>query len=300
MESREFINKDDTLTRSSRLEKNKNLYDKISNTNIDDFNISSNTSVIDNSETATIDVERIKRILDTKYNEVPKRKSIKIEEEVIQVKELEQTKEYDINAILDKAKSENVVTYEEDKVKKSVDSHYEILKNLDIAEDPEELADEVEVLSNTSVVAEEPEELLDLINTIVIHENKIKEEYTNVALDLFEDLKSDEGDTDLTDPINLVTEPAPRKLDETIKIEAINIAEELNKNDIKAIADKMYEKKDEPVKSSSSQEFDSSDFEELFDQDELKVSIWLKLFIFIIILGFIGGMYLFLTTFMSM
>ena len=64
---------------SSRLAKNEELYKEISKSELDNYEVKSNSTVL-GANNAEIDVEKIKKILDTRYNEIPKRRSIRLEE----------------------------------------------------------------------------------------------------------------------------------------------------------------------------------------------------------------------------
>lgn len=287
-EDKNFENKQ----RMSRLEKNKHLYEKISESNLENFDVFSNTTIIGANDTNQIDIEKIKKILDNKYNETPRRKTIKIEtEETIIEKELSNTKEYDINAILDKAKSEKTVSYEEQRVKKPVETNYEILKNLDVLAEKEKTDEEdVETeeayqTSPLSVTSEEPQELLDLINTIVINEKKLKEENTSIALDLFEDLKAD-GNEEITEKISeiAVDNTIEKAVKKEINVESINLSEETEN------LEEMFETKET--------KFKKSDFESLEDESDAS-NILIKILMILLIIGFIAGMYIFLTTFLE-
>lgn len=82
--------------------------------------MNSNVSVIDTNANS-IDVNKLSQILDKKYNEyAPKRRSIEVPayEEPIIDKPLVDTKEYDINAILEKAKQGKNVDYNKERLKK--------------------------------------------------------------------------------------------------------------------------------------------------------------------------------------
>lgn len=283
MESRERIHKSKQDSFSSRTEKNKNLYEEINKQSIDGFDVFSNATVIADNETNQIDVEMIKKILDTKYNEAPKRKTISIEEETTITPVEEETKEYDINAIIDKAKSEKTESYEKQRTKKPNVEQYDILKNLKIeAKDEEEI--EKEDKNSITLSNEEPEELMDLINTIVINENKLKQENTEIALDLFEDLRPDENEE--IEPEEIVVTDKQRELEKTaLKIEEITLS-----NDEEEIDDKSFETKETVFK--------KSDFETLDDEKEGS-GIILKIFLVLLLLGFIAGMYFFLTTYLN-
>jgi hypothetical protein len=93
----------------SRQSRNAELYKTINKSELNNYDIKSNATVLGPSNKGQIDVEQIKKILDTRYNELPKRKSIRIEDlstEEEASKE-ESTKEYDINAILEKPEMKN-------------------------------------------------------------------------------------------------------------------------------------------------------------------------------------------------
>lgn len=177
-------------TRSSR---NKELYKEISKTELDNYEVKSNATVIGENP-GNINVEKIKSILDTHYNDAPKRRSIRVDvpEEEAPKKAVFETKEYDINVIIDKAKEDKVENYSEDRVKKLRDTQYDILNNLDIKkedyiEDYEE--DDMEVKKERT-----SKELEELINTITLKEKDLKKEDTDTnPLDIFEDLKGSEN-----------------------------------------------------------------------------------------------------------
>ena len=82
----------------SRASRNQELYKEISKTELDNYEVRSNEAVIGDNK-GSIDVEKIKSILDTHYKDAPKRKSIAIEDEEIVKTKAEETKEYDINVI---------------------------------------------------------------------------------------------------------------------------------------------------------------------------------------------------------
>ena len=64
---------------NSRYRKHEELYKEISKNELDNYEVKSNATVIGENKNE-IDVEKIKKILDTKYNEAPKRQSIRLEE----------------------------------------------------------------------------------------------------------------------------------------------------------------------------------------------------------------------------
>ena len=176
---------------SSRMQKNQSLYEEVRNTNLTNFDVNSNVSIIE-EDASSIDVRKIRKFLDEKYNEeAPKRKSIEVPEfdEPIIEEPLQDTKEYDINAVLEKAKKGKTIDYSKERLKKIRDAQYEILNNLDL-----ELK-KVEEAKNTTVKKEEEDNLMNLINTITELKTKNKKNLSKEAsgaLDLLSDLKDDE------------------------------------------------------------------------------------------------------------
>ena len=84
---------EDTVELPSRLVKNQDLYKEVSSKELNSFDVNSNASVLDN-KVSTVDIEKIKEMLDRKYREVPKDKSIGNKEEVIESVSLDETREY--------------------------------------------------------------------------------------------------------------------------------------------------------------------------------------------------------------
>ena len=158
------INKYNESDKMSRISKNSDLYKQINDSELDNFNVHSNATVIGNQE-REIDVEQIKKILDKRYNDRPQRRSIRVEprEEVSRL-DKDDTKEYDLTKVLEKAKDEKVETYDEVRAKKLRNTQYDILNNLNIEETEEKEENKIN-----------PEEnLMNLINTITINEAKKK------------------------------------------------------------------------------------------------------------------------------
>lgn len=167
----------------SRSKKNEDLYKSISNEELDQYTIKTNATVLSDNGT-NIDIDHIKRILETRYNEVPKRKSISIpEEETTEDSTQIETKEYDINLILEKAKEQENLDYEKNRFKKLRDTQYDILKDLNLGNGSNKTSADDEKVDK--------DELLELINTITQKELENKQK-SNDPLDLFPDLKGDD------------------------------------------------------------------------------------------------------------
>lgn len=278
----------------SRVAKNEELYKEINDASLDNFSVRNNATVIGNQD-PEIDIEKIKKILDTKYNNAPKRKSIRIdipeeEEEV----DTEPTKEYDLNVVLEKAKDELPETYEEARAKKLRNTQFDILNNLHIEEDQEE---------------EEPskaeEDLMELINTISINEKKISEiseklgqnheeikeqvtpeEKENDAFGILDELKG----SDDTEVYESMTEEI-KKVEEQDKLEETKKDDEEEKKE-NTIVEKV---KDETMDSSfyTTSLFKKHDFADDEDDTDKGLNIVIKILIVLVIICFLVGIFLF-------
>ena len=224
---------DNNTNVGSRTARNTQLYKDISKTELENFEVKSNATVIGNNR-GSIDVEKIKSILDTHYNDVPKRRSIKLDppKEEVKPKPIFETKEYDINVILDKAKEEKVENYNEDRAKKLRDTQFDILSNLNI--NREDFIEDYDGDSNfekdksreDSTAARKLEEL---INTITLNEQDIKKEKENILseskkiddtdpFDIFEDLKGNEN-TAILEGLQEKTEKLIQKMEQTTSLD---------------------------------------------------------------------------------
>ena len=266
----------------SRVAKNDDLYKQINNSELDNFNVRSNATVIGNQE-REIDVEQIKKILDKRYNSAPKRRSIRIEERPHEnIISDEPTKEYDLTKVLEKAKDEKVETYEENRAKKLRNTQYNILSNLNIdGEEKEE------------VKATPEENLMNLINTITINEAKKLEEKNSNSndidpLDILSDLKGDD-DTQVYESMET----------EVTKITEIKEKEKENNNQITEVKNKKQEKLDNSFYTSNL--FKKNDFEDDnkdFVDDE-KIGIGIKILIVLLVVTFLVGLFLFLKSYLK-
>ena len=197
MSSRMEKYSNDSSNLSSRTKRNEELYKTVSlnMSELDSFDLSSNVAVLGDNE-SNIDVDKIRQMLEYRYSEAPKRRSIKLEAPVPSRKKLDETKEYDINAVLTKAKATQEHDYETDRLRKLRDTQYNILKDLDF--ELERLQEETAMGEIDSSTAEA--KLMDLINTIT-HKEQVGDD-VSASLDLLEDLKG----TDDTVTIPAVTE----------------------------------------------------------------------------------------------
>lgn len=275
-----------------RTAKNNELYEEIKKSEIENFDIGSNAKVIGNNE-AQIDINKLKDILEKNYQEVPKRRSLKLdipEEEEI---EMEKTKEYDINAILEKAREEKEVDYQRERLKKVRDTQYDILKNL-----------EVEQEEPKSKAADErtKEELLDLIQTINLNETQNKTIKALAEEEKEEEIELDEDtDTEL-DPLDILNDL--RGDENTVVAGAKEFENELKEAQEKKEKEEIAEALDEDVDDSfytSSMSFNKNDFADFSDLEESKASrILIKILIVIVFLAIIAGIVIFLNDFLNL
>lgn len=198
----------------SRAQKNENLYKEINKSEIEKFEINSNATILGNNS-RNIDVEKIKKILDTKYNEAPKRKSIVLEQyEDDEPVSLEKTREYDINAILERAREEKQVDYERERLKKIRDTQFDILKNLNLHEDEEDVEDTNE------------NNLMTLIDAINEKEKQVEKDLD--PLDILTDLKGNENTIvldGLKEEIENKSDDIDKKIDDSFYTTSVNLSQ---------------------------------------------------------------------------
>lgn len=207
---------EDTKYIQKRTNRNSNLYKEMSQTELTDFNINNNAKVIGENESNYVNVDKLKEILEKNYHTGKKRSQVKLvpetEEEPI---ELEQTKEYDINAILEKAREEKEVNYEKERLKKVRDTQYDILKTLNIEEEKRE---------NITTDSKTKEELLQLINTIT--ENELQTSKLD-PLDILTDLKGDNSNTVVmgAKETEQATPPKEEKIDDSFYTNSLSFTQ---------------------------------------------------------------------------
>jgi len=274
----------------SRTARNTELYKEISKTELENFEVKSNATVIGNNR-GSIDVEKIKSILDTHYNDVPKRRSIQLDlpKEEEAPKQVFETKEYDINVILDKARENKTENYSEDRAKKLRDTQFDILNNLDI--NREDFIEDYDGDSEYSKPKENStaKKLEELINTITLNEQDIKKEKVaepkeesnenssevdddTDPLDIFEDLKGDEN-TAILEGLQEKTEKLIQKMEQTTSLD-----------------NSFF------TKSNSFKKSDFEDFKELEEKEG--AGIFTKIIIGLLALVFIAGVIILVKSFL--
>lgn len=260
-----------------RSQKNEELYKQVSQESIEEFNVNSNVSIL-KDDAKNIDLEMLKEMLEKKYREPSRKKTIKLEdlEEVEEQIKLEQTREYDINAILEKAKEKKTVDYETERLKKIRDTQYDILKGLDLSKkEPEEM----------QKVTNDEEKLMSLINTITANELSKKEKEESVdPLDILSDLKGNDN--------TAVIEGLKENTSSNTQINTDKIKEVVKKEVQSQIDNSFYTK---------SFKLSQKDFEEFKDlEDDVKTNkIFVTILTIIVILAFVFGVFLFLNNYFN-
>lgn len=246
-------NEEDTM---SRVSKNNLLYKKINEESIENFDVHSNATVIGNQED-NIDIEKIRKILDTRYNSNIKRKSIKLEEEEEkEIPQLEPTKEYDLGKVLEKARDEQEESYEKVRAKKLRNTQFDILNNLNIEVDKKEEKENFEEPLDDAAVTEED------------------------AIDLFSDIIGD--DTQVFEGINHEEIESAK---ESGIVEIDKVKEENLDNSFYATS--VFKKSD----------FEDENNTDFVDDDKLNIGV--KILIGLVIVIFVGGLALFIKSFLK-
>ena len=297
-------NQEETVSKgSSRLQRNQELYKTVSSMDIEGFDLNSNSLVLD-SNVSDIDLDDVKERLEEQYHENPRNKSFGDTDEINLPKiNLDETREYDINAILAKAKEEKEINYEEDRHRKVND----VLK--DIEEFTKSNSEALEKEDSKSGVAKEKEEeLKELIDTINAKELISEEENLEVTgemdpLDLLSDLKGDDDNTrvlgQLTEEMELVEEPEEKSVElttEEIK-EISELSDEEPTEEVELLKEEEIEEK--PAKKSKKKaKEDTVELDNSFigktstsNEEDFKVTkVIIKILVIIIVLVFIAGL----------
>ena len=278
-----------------RTRKNEQLYEEIKDSELENLSIGLNAKVIGDNPNQ-MDIDKIKEILEKNYQDIPKRRSVEMPEEEIESLEqyeLEKTREYDINAILEKAREEKEVDYQEERLKKVRDTQYDILKNLDLDEDKDKASSK-----------QTKEELLELINTINLNEYQKKQKEED-PLEILSELKGDDN-TVIVEPQEFAEEM------QTLEIKIENKEEKIKvpKEEVTVVIEGEEKKEEEEDKTgkidksfyTNSMTFDKNDFDSFEDVENSSKfgGIVVKVLIVIIFLAIIGGIVLFLNDFLKL
>lgn len=219
---------------ASRVARNKELYERTIDTDIEKVNLSNNVSVLGSED--DIDINKLKEMISDRN---PKRKEINYEDIDPEYEDIEKTKEYDLKKVIDEARNEQPVDYESTRFKKLHESEFDILKNLDFKKEED---------TKVEVIKDDEKTLMDLIKTVNMNAVKRQSEKDDTLLS---DLVGDDN-TEVLDPISMTltnTTPKPTLLEE------LEHTKQMSKLDIEELS---LEDKEEP-----------EEVEENVDEEEL-------------------------------
>lgn len=185
MERYDNITPDLNSNNYSRVNKNTSLYEDVKRSELSRVNNNTNVRIIEQNG-KTIDLEKIRKYINEVNNEPRSKRSVLSipKEEKTIVSKPTPEKVYDINSVLEKARSGREVEYSSERYKKVRSDEYDILSKIKMYEDVKEDIDETPELNT------EEKTIVDLINTVTVHKGD---------LNLLEELMG-EGET--TKPIS--------------------------------------------------------------------------------------------------
>ena len=249
--------------KEERSTKNESLYRRIQ----DSSSYSNIEGIAEYDKTNEIDITRVKAMLQNRenyqkqkqYNTLSEKDEVKHEEVE---EEYEETKNYDIKEVLDKAKEEWDAPNEKYRSLKNI--RYDILDRLNLKATPEE-----------------EQELQDLIDTIAMRNMQEESNESNDSddLGLLDDLKSNTMVGDASSIKKIIDEA--KEEEERVEVEKIELekSKQFNADEL----DKSFY--------TSKIEFSSNDFEDLMNmgEDLKKHNILLTILIVIIVLALLAG-----------
>ena len=283
----------------SRVRKNANLYRRIDASKIDEVEVPKKEELLENN-TSTIDVEKLKSMLDKKYRE-PESESLKSDEPIVHEHiNLEETREYDLDDILTKARDNDDTDYKVERLKKLGDTNSLILDGLNIKAPKDEAYQE-----KPSKVSSDSKKLIELIDTINLKEQEgydslLKESKTqpaamdlentsdNEPLDMLSSLKGDNENTkvvgalEINKPTNDSDDTKYEDIDLDETDDDFDTTEVVNRDDTSEFTDS--------IELTTTQIFTKEDFDDFDDLKEAtKPKIFVKILIFIIVVAVIIG-----------
>lgn len=278
----------------SRVRKNANLYKRIDASKIDEVELPKKEELLENN-TSTIDVEKLKSMLDKKYRNL-ENDSRNTDSSVKESINLEETREYNLDMALNKARDNDDTDYKIERLKKLNDTNASILDGLNIKDTS--TSKEIE---RPSKVSSDSKKLIELIDTINLKEQegydsilKSSNSDANINLEdedttgILDSLKGDNEETKVVgaasldkDSTNLEdTKYEDIDLDDTK--EEFDTTEVVNRDDTSEFTDS--------IELTTTQIFTKEDFDDFDDLKEAtKPKILVKILIFIIIIAVILG-----------
>lgn len=283
MERYDNITPDLNCNNYSRVDKNTSLYEDVKRSELSRVKNNTNVRIIEQNG-KTIDLDKIRKYINEVNNEPRSKRSvlsIPKEEKTIESKPTPE-KVYDINSVLEKARSGREVEYSSERYKKVRSDEYDILSKIKMYEDVKEDIDETPELNT------EEKTIVDLINTVTVHKGE---------LNLLEELMG-EGET--TKPISEEQKDLSFKdvIDKETTSESLISEKEMNENT------KEFEKTKELVNLkekmtdidnsfyTSSMKFNKDDFEgfEELEKSVKKGSFFKVILIIILVLSILASL----------
>ncbi len=296
---------DSALELPSRTSKNQELYKEVSNKELETFDENSNAKVLNNNVNNSVNIDQIREMLDRQYREAPKDKSIGDSETEIGKISLDETREYDINSILDASRKEREKNYEKDRLKKLRNTQVDILKELDSVLKEESVDDDIlpgsdELDEMKAHRAKEEQKLKDLIDTITAKELVNEETVAELdPLDLLSDLRGDDDATKVLGTLedtkeyvlNTNKEDEDDEDDEDEAPEEVEEKEDKEEKETKIMGDTNEQELGSTKTTTSTLTFTQSDFDDFNDlkEDMRFTKVLIKVLIGIIVLVFIAG-----------
>ena len=278
----------------SRVRKNANLYKRIDASKIDEVELPKKEELLENN-TSTIDVEKLKSMLDKKYRDL-ENDSRNTDSSVKESINLEETREYNLDMALNKARDNDDTDYKIERLKKLNDTNASILEGLNIKDTS--TSKEIE---RPSKVSSDSKKLIELIDTINLKEQEgydsiLKSSNSDANINLEDEdttgiLDSLKGDNEETKVVGAASLDKDSTNLEDTKYEDIDLedtkeefdtTEVVNRDDTSEFTDS--------IELTTTQIFTKEDFDDFDDLKEAtKPKILVKILIFIIIIAVILG-----------
>lgn len=279
------MNNDYNDTTPSRVKKNANLYRRIDASAIDDIEINQPEEVIE-SNTSTIDVEKLKSMLDKKYRD-PSSNTLKdVDHKPVDRQiNLEETREYNLDEILNKAKANEDTDYGVERLKKLSDTNVSILDGLNI-KDNDTSKDEINGAEklNKSKVSSDSKKLIELIDTINLKEQEGYDALLNESNNNYDDDTRDDNkkasllddfdleDTTSNEPLDMLSELTGTDEDTKV-VGASEIVSDKDLEDESLKLDSKDDKYDDIDLENSDDDFDTTEVVSRDDTDDFTDSM---------------------------
>ena len=279
------MNNDYNETTPSRVRKNANLYRRIDAASIDDIEPRREEEIIE-SNTTTIDVEKLKSMLDKKYRD-PSSNTLKdVDHKPVDRQiNLEETREYNLDEILNKAKANEDTDYGVERLKKLSDTNVSILDGLNI-KDNDTSKDEINGAEklNKSKVSSDSKKLIELIDTINLKEQEGYDALLNESNNNYDDDTRDDNkkasllddfdleDTTSNEPLDMLSELTGTDEDTKV-VGASEIVSDKDLEDESLKLDSKDDKYDDIDLENSDDDFDTTEVVSRDDTDDFTDSM---------------------------